>query len=305
MTGYGCGERAACHPGLRPIVCGVDDHYTPALCVLIESLAAAHPTCIADLQLIVLQHQLSSSGCDRIRFHADRLGLSLQLRAVPGRGRRYPVSGWASDAVYLRLSIPDMVEESTVLYLDVDILVLSDLRPLLSRTMCGAPVAAVQDPQNPLLGQGIAMPGWRELGLPGEREYFNSGVMLLDLDECRRRGIFERAHQFLSDHPGSVRFWDQDALNWAVGDDWLRLERCWNSFAMSPLAARAEFVHYAERVIPLARLLRDEQTAIVLHFAGPDKPWTEDYPEGRIRDLYRRYLKSMMKAETDAAPAEN
>lgn len=294
------------HRECWPIVCGVDDRYTQTLCVLFESLAAAHPTCTADLRLIVLHCQLSNSSQRRIRFHAERLGLPVQLRAVPAPDYRYPVSGWVSDAVYLRLSIPDAVgDEPAVLYLDADILVMRDLRPLLRRAMSGAPVAAVRDPQNPLLGQGIAMPGWHELGLPADREYFNTGVMLLDLDQCRQRGIFECARRFLSDHPGSVRFWDQDALNWSVGDDWLRLERTWNSFALSPLAQRADFVHYAERVIPLAQLIADEQTAAVLHFAGPDKPWDNGYPEGRIRDLYRRFLESMTKGEGDAAPGEN
>ena len=37
------------------------------------------------------------------------------------------------------------------------------------------------------------------------------------------------------------------------------------------------------------RLVAEEDTAAVLHFAGPVKPWQDDYPPGPARDRYRRF----------------
>lgn len=283
-----------------PIVCGVDERYTRPLCVLMQSLAAAHPD-TGGLRLIVLHHALNPNAQRAISWHAARLDLQVELREVTAGSDGYPVSGWVSDAVYLRLAIGDVIDEPVVLYLDSDTLVLGDLRPLLHHPLGGAPVAAVRDPQNPVVGSGIALPGWRELNIPAGREYFNSGVMLLDVAECRRRGVFERSHRFLTDHPDMVRLWDQDALNWALADDWLRLERRWNTFALSPLVERGGYYHAdAEPVMPLAELLADEPSAVVLHFAGPDKPWAETYPAGPLRDTYRRFHAATITAEVDA-----
>jgi UDP-D-galactose:(glucosyl)LPS alpha-1,3-D-galactosyltransferase len=278
---------------LPPIVCGVDDGYLQPLSVLVESIAATHHEAIDELRLVVLHHNLSTAGARALEAQTGRLRLAVELRSVARPDARYRVDGWASDAVYLRLSIGDALPDAeAALYLDADTLVRRDLRPLLTKELAAAPLGAVRDPQNPRLAQGIAMPGWSTLGLPGEREYFNSGVMLMNLTECRRRDLFVQAARFLVDHPECARFWDQDALNWAVADSWVRLDRRWNTFALSPLASRADFVHYAEPVMPFATLLADETTASVLHFAGPDKPWTDSYPAGEILDVYRGHMKS-------------
>lgn len=277
--------------GVPPLVCGIDESYVVPLRALMQSLVLSHLDDHADLRLIVLHQDLSRASQLAIRRHAQRIGLSAELREVPATRERLPVSGWISEAVYLRLAIGEMLaDEPTVLYLDADVLVMRSLRPLMHQGLEGAPLAAVQDPQNPLLGRGIALPGWRELGVPEGREYFNSGVMLMDLAACRKSRLFARARQFLTDHPRSARFWDQDALNWAAQDQWLRLERTWNTFALSPLASRPGFVHHAEPVKPLHTLLADEQTAAILHFAGPDKPWKHGYPGGRLGEIYQQFL---------------
>ncbi|MEV7357323.1 glycosyltransferase family 8 protein [Kitasatospora sp. NPDC091276] len=275
---------------LPALVCGVDDGYARPLRTLMQSIASAHPGAVEELRLIVLDQQISEANREAILRDADRMGLRTELRPAPTTDPRYPVSDWVSGAVYVRLAIPEVIpDERRVLYLDADTLVLGDLRPLLRQSLDGRPVGAVRDPQNPVLGRGIQLPGWDQLGVPYGRDYFNSGVMLMDLDRCQQLGVFERSRQFLSEHPDKVRFWDQDALNWAVDDNWHRLERRWNTFAMSPQAAQPGFVHYAEEDSPLAQLLEDEKTAALVHFAGPAKPWQDDYPECQLRGTYRLF----------------
>jgi lipopolysaccharide biosynthesis glycosyltransferase len=263
-----------------------------------QSLVMAHAEGTADLRLVVLHRRLPEAGRRRIRFHAQRLGLQVELFAAR-RTYPYPVWGWVSDATYARLAIPDALPDvPAALYLDTDVLVRRDIRPLLERKLAGALVAAVRDPGNPLLGVGPALPGWQDLGLPATREYFNGGVMLLDLDECRSRGIFEKCYRFLDDMPQHVHFWDQDALNWAVDDDWLRLDRCWNTIPLSALSELPAFHYDAEEVLPLQRLIDDEETAAILHFAGPWKPWASVYPASPARDLYRSFMQIVTEQES-------
>lgn len=281
-----------------PIVCGIDNAYVVPLCALMASIAAIHAPEAERPRMIVLHTAMSRSADRTVTSCGELLGLDVELRRVPSVPARYPVTGWVSAAAYLRLALPEAVpDQPVVLYLDADTLVLRDLRPLLHQPLDGAPLAAVRDPQNPIVGTGIALPGCDRIRVPRGREYFNSGVMLLDLTACAELGVFERARRFLTEFPGEIRLWDQDALNVAVDDRWQRLDRCWNTFAMSALAAQPGFFHHtAEPVMPLVDLLADEYTAAVLHFAGPVKPWHDDFPPVPLRTLYRRFLPAVAMA---------
>jgi lipopolysaccharide biosynthesis glycosyltransferase len=168
------------------------------------------------------------------------------------------------EAAHLRLSMPEaLADVPLAMYLDVDVHVLDDLRPLLATPMDGGPLAAVRDAVNPVLTAGPALPGWRRLGLPASREYFNSGVMLLDLPACR--GTFAEAKRFVRERREHVRYWDQDALNFVVADRWRRLERRWNAFAMAAWTGRDDWAYRGGTSVPLATLLEDERSAAILH----------------------------------------
>ncbi|WP_052685369.1 glycosyltransferase family 8 protein [Lentzea aerocolonigenes] len=282
-------------PGLAPIVCAIDDGYVEPLRTLMRSIAAAHGPAVGELRLVVLDQGLVPESAASIRRDAESLGLPVEIRPVPDADPGLPIGAWYSKAIYGRMSIPDVIEdEPRVLYLDVDVLVLADLRPLLVRDLGGHPIGAARDPICPLIGHGPGMPGWRALGLPRGRPYFNSGVMLLDLARIRGSRLFERAREFLAEHPDKVHFFDQDALNYAADGDWHRIESRWNTFAMSPRGP--EYVHPCEDVNPLAGLIEDEKSAAVIHFAGRRKPWQEAYPASDLRDLYRRFQPSAQDA---------
>ncbi|MGR7000730.1 glycosyltransferase family 8 protein [Yinghuangia aomiensis] len=175
---------------------------------------------------MVVPQNLSGASMRRLKRHADRLGLDAEFRHVDAAAAG-PIFGWVTGAVYLRLTLGEVLADvPRALYLDVDTLVLGDLRPLLQYDLDGALFGAVRDAQNPVVGAGIALPGWAGLdGVQNGRDYFNSGVLLLDLDGCRRAGLFDAARDFLTKHPDEVRLWDQDALNVAAADRWRRLDR--------------------------------------------------------------------------------
>jgi lipopolysaccharide biosynthesis glycosyltransferase len=121
-------------------------------------------------------------------------------------------------------------------------------------------------------------------------------VLLLDLDECRATGVLDRACSILIERPDELRFPDQDALNSSVDDAWLRLDQKWNTFAMSIVVGRDNYVHSAENVVSLEALYRAEDAASILHFSGRNKPWQETCPQSRTRDLCRRMMRRVERA---------
>ena len=267
----------------RPIVFAVDNSYLTPLRTAIDSIERACEPEIGKLRIIVLHE-----GVDELSRRLLRLGRYVEWREVRLPVEvQLPIADWISRAAYYRLAIGKALPDyDSCLYLDVDILVLESVVELLTKPMSCSPVAAVRDPQTPILRDGTALPCWRELGLPETREYFNSGVMLLNLPACREQCLFERAWDFVVRRPECVRYWDQDALNWAVNDDWERLDRCWNTFPMSAILRTPGEHEYVEDVLPLDMLLADESRARILHYAGPVKPWHPDFPDGFARDAY-------------------
>jgi lipopolysaccharide biosynthesis glycosyltransferase len=153
-----------------------------------------------------------------------------------------------------------------LLWLDVDVVVLDDLRPLAGIDLEGCYVAGVDD-------MLMHRPGHLELlGIEPSTGYFNAGVLVLDVEAIRRDGKdvtlvseTQRLAPWL--------FWrDQDALNVVLGERRLRLHPRWNVTFMVLFA-------------PLANRLYGETAAReaverpgVRHFLGKDKPWLEGRP---------------------------
>jgi lipopolysaccharide biosynthesis glycosyltransferase len=160
-----------------------------------------------------------------------------------------------SKSPYARFFIPEYLPEaSRCIYLDTDLIVCSDLKILHDLDLQGQASACVVD-------GGIATSEQQErlrkkLGLKNPSRYFNSGVMVIDLDAWRMRQVQARALQIAFEKYDLLDQMDQDVLNIVLEDDWLTLDPKWNT---SKGKAAANF---------------DDG---IIHFLGKVKPWHADY----------------------------
>jgi lipopolysaccharide biosynthesis glycosyltransferase len=165
-----------------------------------------------------------------------------------------------SRAAYLRLAMAEMLPGTVrrVLYLDVDMVANDSLLPLWQTTFDkGRICAAVVDPG--VDPQAFAL----KHSLPSSGQYFNSGVMLLDLDALRAEGLLQRSVQLLATPGTAYEFPDQDVLNIVLWLRWQALDPRWNfqrKFLYDDYAAwralapdrssRPAIVHYTEQYKP-------------------------------------------------------
>ncbi len=173
---------------------------------------------------------------------------------------------------YARLLIPYLLPESTerVLYLDPDILVMDDLMPLWETDLDGAVVGAVAD---------ACLPGALERGavrpeqVPQVEDYFNSGVLLINLPLWRERKISEKAMQYLEANPLPL-YADQDALNAVCDRLWRKLEPRWN---------------YQEHLRTRIAKIEPSKRPGIVHFVTRVKPWDVGMPSlnAKFYDSYR------------------
>jgi lipopolysaccharide biosynthesis glycosyltransferase len=160
-----------------------------------------------------------------------------------------------SRSPYARFFIPDYLSDvSRCIYLDTDLIVCSDLNALQTLDLQGKSSACVID-------GGIDTPQQQQrlrdkLKLKNPTQYFNSGVIVMDLDAWRRHRIPAKALAVAQDNYDLLDQMDQDALNIVLADDWLILDPKWNTSK-----GRAE-PGFSDGII---------------HFLGKVKPWHADY----------------------------
>jgi lipopolysaccharide biosynthesis glycosyltransferase len=223
----------------------------------------------------VLHPAMSEENQQRIA-QSLRPGASVRFIAVEEKGlaalpmfSRLEVP--LSNAALFRLFIPDLLpaEVSRALYLDCDMVMLGEVQELWETDLRGQALMAVQDHGMSTVSKAMGLRHHRALGIPGEAPYFNSGLLLMDLQQWRAENLGRRVLEYLQTHP--ARFVDQDALNATLWNRWAPLDPAWNEI---------HTVHAAGTPQPLPKLV---------HFTAPVKPWAPFCFHPRRR-LFFEYL---------------
>lgn len=177
-------------------------------------------------------------------------------------------------AAYLRLLAPELLADvaDRVLYLDADVLVLGDLKPLLDTKLDGQPVAAALEHYAPVVSHPDAIEGWEQLGFDPKTPFCNSGVLVIDVPAWQQCQIGEQALAFCERY--RPRTMDQAALNAALRGRWKPLDRRWNFSS-----------YWDGEVESHPEVLADVR---ILHFLGGAKPWLPGCEEWKVA-LYETY----------------
>src|SRR5690606_10298929 len=88
-------------------------------------------------------------------------------------------------------------------------------------------IGAVQDTFGTAL-HGIA--NHRELGIPPDAKYFNSGLLLIDTVKWRKCSITEALVSCLKQNRAHAKYPDQYGLNVVLTGRWYELDKRWNTY---------------------------------------------------------------------------
>jgi len=199
----------------------------------------------------------------------------------------------------VRLGLPEFLPGiGKVVYLDADTLCLEDVGALFDTDLGDAPIAASLDPPMVNLvayerqrGRGPSPRSAtrylkHELGLgDAMTRYFNSGVLVLDLDRLRTDTLMERAKEVLSRMGSRLRLDDQCVLNALYAATYHQLPARWNAMlCLEPLRNYA-----ATGVQLMARVAEAWHDPAVLHFCQNTKPWVRNWRETTFAPVWRAY----------------
>ncbi len=235
------------------IVCCTDENYAFNFTVIAQSVLAHHRN--DDVKFYLLHSPLSTLTLQKIDSYVAEKDLSLSkylLDASVFAG--LPEIGYFTIAMYYRLMIPELLPSDIpkVLYLDMDVIVEGRLDELWNQDLSGKAAAVVEDGAPKHLGQY------------SPERYFNSGVMLMNLEYWRARNVKQKAIDFMTAHQDILKFPDQDALNVVLQHDVLFQDQKWNYH----LNLDKKFLKQAlKRKVPAAK------APVLIHFNQKVKPW--------------------------------
>jgi lipopolysaccharide biosynthesis glycosyltransferase len=174
------------------------------------------------------------------------------------------VGAQVTTGVYARLLLGELLPPGwdRVIYLDSDTITRHSLAELWTTDLHRRLLGAVRDDYVPTLASPYGLPTWQHDGLGPGLAYFNSGVLLIDLDAWRREHVGEHAIEYLHKHHDDIRLFDQDALNAVAAGRWRQLDTVWNVTGYWRKPERRTGAHHD--ILTTAR---------IRHFAGSGKPW--------------------------------
>lgn len=179
----------------------------------------------------------------------------------------FHISYHVSLATYYRLIIGKLLPLNVhkAIYLDSDLVVMDDLTDLWQTDITEHAIAAVDEK---------AFDRFEALGIPTKFNYFNAGVLLINVDYFRNENLFEKALTYYNTNKINILWWDQDILNGLLYNKRLKLPSEWN-------VKTDEFDRASSDIIP--------QNIKVIHFTGSSKPWhyRNNHPK---KDVYFYYL---------------
>lgn len=184
-------------------------------------------------------------------------------------------------SIYFRFLLPEILPEAgRVLYLDCDILVRENILDFYNTDLDRYACAAIEDQR----GDDITIHNRIFMF----SKYFNSGVLLMNLDYWRKNNVAQQLIDYLRQYPERCWFPDQDALN-AVLEGKVKFMDYRYNMQGEMLSHRCYLQLSAQKWNSLDEAI---SKPAIIHFTDMNKPW---YKECRhpFRAEYQSFAKSI------------
>lgn len=254
-----------------PIFFAIDDGYIPFLAVALESLIE-NSSKQYYYSIKVLYTNISEENKKKINkykrenVNIEFVDLNYYIEKV--KDKLY-TRDYYTNTTYFRLFIANLYPQyNKAIYLDSDIVVLGDIAELYNQDIGDNLVAAAPDDviQTIKVFQEYAE---KVVGVADYRNYFNAGILLMNLDEFRKFNFQDKFLYLLETIKFTVAQ-DQDYLNRLCKGKVKIIDKAWDK-------------------MPVANDDFDDKDLKIIHYNLADKPW--HYDNIRYKDYFWKYAK--------------
>lgn len=244
------------------IVCGIDDKFLMPCGVLMTSVFENNKN--EQIEFHIITESLTKSSIDSLQNIADNYKQRLSIVFVEKTlFDDYPTNTYISTAAYNRILAAKILPSGMkrCLYLDADMIVIGNIRELYNANMNNAAVGVIIDQS------GDDIRHFNRLDYNWEKGYFNSGLLLMDLDVWREKELSNKVLNYIDSHKSKLQFHDQDALNAVLYDYTYYFPMKYNmqfSFLYkNPFIAKSRWKDMCEAA----------EQPVIIHYTNKIKPW--------------------------------
>lgn len=254
------------------------DLYAMPTGVCITSILENNKDC--DLRIHVLSSYLSDESKEKFQKTSEKYGKEIQIHIV--NMSKFDNFAFFSTRIsrdtYSRFLLPEVLTNiDKVIYLDGDIVVANNLQNLWNQDIQNVYCGVVESQSN----DDIRMRNREWFG----NDYFNSGMLLINLELWRRDKIADKCIEFLNENSNKCKFLDQDALNLISKGHVIWLPYEYNLQEMM-LLKEDELLLKREKWPILEKAIHNP---VIIHYCGNIKPWHKECAHP-FTNLFRKYL---------------
>ena len=231
-----------------PVFLAADNNYAPFVATTMASILDNTQSFV---EFYVLDGGISQENKEKISLLKNQFqNFNVEFIKVNTEKcfENFSISMHLSLSTYNRLLIPSIKPQiNKVVYLDVDIIVNSDIKELYEVDIENYPIAAVVD-QGQSIQQIVDVK--KDLSIKGE--YFNAGVLLINCENWRRNDIQTKLLKIEKKYRDKIKTADQDILNCCFDNNYKIIDKKYN-------------VMFENDIIKIR------------HFTSIIKPWQADF----------------------------
>lgn len=279
------------------LVCAADDNYSMPLAVTLRSaLENLQNNCKLNVFIIdggikkqnktKILESLNPEKCEVRFISVDESLLSNVEQEVHKYIQEEVITALKhiSIAAYYRLLIPELLppQIEKVIYLDCDLVVRGNLEQLWQNDIGDYYVLAVQDILIRNVGNPLGLLNYKELEIPPNLEYFNSGVLVINVKKWRANKVRIKAIKYLKKNRDFIRYPDQDVLNALFAGQWGKLDYRWNFII--PHALEYSYWQAIQFSVDFYNTLIYDP--YIIHFTTERKPWNSRHTQFKEHFFY-------------------
>lgn len=250
-----------------PVFFACDERYIPFFAVTLSSIKA-HAKATDDYEIYILAEDFDKAKTNEIlalgddRFSITIVDVTEKINPIRNL-LTVTLRDYYSLSIFYRLFIPSLFPNlDKAIYLDCDIALNADLAALFETDLAGKTLGVVVD-QVVSVTEIFKYYTKKHLDIDSVT-YFNSGVLLMDLNAMREKRVEENFLELINKYNFKTVAPDQDYLNFLCRGDVLYLDEGWDRMSVT------------EEGLPMEKVY-------LIHYNMYNKPWHYDnVPYGDI-----------------------
>ena len=261
------------------IAVAANDYFIPYCATFLKSMAE-HSNSDKNYDILLLSQDVSDINVKNVKkMLSARKNISLRVLdpSVLIDQYTFHIEGHFSKETYYRLVLPELLPNyDKVLYLDSDMIAMDDVAKIYDENIDGYLLAACHDADTAGLYNGYRKDKKeytdKILKLKEPYQYFQAGVLLLNLEEFRKRYTTKQILDFAVSEKWQLL--DQDILNKLCEGAVKYIDMSWNVMVDFAGIRINQIIALAPRW--LNEMYQEaRKNPKIIHYAGPQKPWFE------------------------------